>query len=356
MTTRNGVSNLKIMVMVRAWALDFTQGVASSLRSASALRGFSSSNDLRSRLSWRKAQISGVELVFKLRGPSHFTPWSPRTSSSIHTTSGNTMSDSPYAFDAPDADLIVRAPFQSGSEEFKDFHVHKTILSVASAVFRDMFSIPQPLQPPESGTTLPIVQITEFAEVFETFLRLVYPIEPPVIASLQLLDSLFRIAEKYMARGIHARLKPILLSPSFLKDDPILVYAIAHRMDLEEEVKLTIPHTFNTDLIRGIPRDKLGTMTIEAYHSLLVEHSLRRDKIIDAVDEVYRSWGKPLGSCRCAEQLKREIRLQTLGRPFLGGETLEKLFSFVPETKCNTACLLSLLGKRGFFSDLMGRM
>ena len=162
------------------------------------------------------------------------------------------MSDSSYAFDAPDADVIIRAPLQQGSKELKDFRVHKTILSVASTPFRDVFSIPQPPQPAESDTTLPIVQVAESAGDFEIFLRLIYPIEPPVINSLQLVDHL-RLAEKYMATGVHARLKQILFSPSFLRDDPVLVYAIACRANLNKEAIFAILRTLETDLVQGVP-------------------------------------------------------------------------------------------------------
>ena len=90
------------------------------------------------------------------------------------------MSDSPYAFNAPDADVILRAPLKKGSTELKDFRVHKAILSVASTLFSDMFSIPQPPPYAKGDTTLPTVQVAESAEVFELFLRLIYPIaEPP---------------------------------------------------------------------------------------------------------------------------------------------------------------------------------
>ena len=166
------------------------------------------------------------------------------------------MSSSPYTFDAPDADVIVRAPLQQGSEELKDFHVHKVILSVASTLFCDTFSIPQPPQPVESDATLPIVKITESAGVFETFLRLIYPIEPPTVNSLQVVD-LLQVAEKYTATGIHAKLRRFLVSSSFLKADPVLVYAIACRANLDKEARLAIPHTFGIDLVQDVPRDKL---------------------------------------------------------------------------------------------------
>jgi len=269
------------------------------------------------------------------------------------------MSDSPYAFDAPDADVILRAPLQPGSEEFKAFHAHKAVLSVASTLFRGMFSIPQPPQPAEGDTTLPVIPVVEPAGVFETFLRLIYPIEPPVIDSLQLVDDLFRLAEKYMASGVHSRLKKLLLSPSFLKDDPILVYAVACRMNLDEEAKKAIPHTFRIDLVRDIPRNELRMMTVEAYHRLLMEHSLRRDQLIDIVDEVSRSRGLRInGKCHCVVKLRREMRLKFSRSPSLDRETLDMCLSSAQEqyaSEC-TGCLLRPRDSPGFLLEVMRRV
>lgn len=267
------------------------------------------------------------------------------------------MSDSPYTFDAPDADVILRA----GSKEPKDFHVHKVVLAIASTVFRDMFTIPQPPQPAESGIAPPVIPITDPAGVFEIFLRLIYPIEPPVINSLQLVDQLFRVTEKYMASGVHAKLRPILLSPSFLKNDPIYVYIIAHRTNLDKEAKLTIPHTFNIDLIQDIPHNKLRAMTTEEYHTLLIQHSIRRDQIVKVVDEISRKKAGFGDGCRCFGELRREIRLQISRKPFVDRVILEKCVSFVRESvsaiPCNTRyCDLTLEGSPEFLSDLMGRI
>ena len=78
-----------------------------------------------------------------------------------------TMAASSYTFDAQDADVVLRAPLQPGSDQFKDFHAHKTILSIASTLFHDMFSLPQPTT---GDATLPIIPVTELAEIFEVFL------------------------------------------------------------------------------------------------------------------------------------------------------------------------------------------
>jgi hypothetical protein len=237
-------------------------------------------------------------------------------------------SASPCIFDGPDADIILRAPLHPGSNEFKDFHVHKLILSIASAVFRDMFSIPQPPHPASSDATLDVVQLTEFANVLESFLKLIYPVAPPVIDNLRLLDDLFQLADKYVANGVTMKLKQFLVSPSFLKDDPIGVYAVASRSNLEEEVELAISHTYIINIIPSVSAEHLQTMTTRTYHRLLEEHANRRVKILDAFDEALRipaQWrlSNSNASCRCAALLRTEIRLQISEKPFLNMEMLE---------------------------------
>ena len=188
------------------------------------------------------------------------------------------MSSSSYTFDSPDADVILRAPLQPGSDGFKDFHVHKLILSIASTVFRDTFSIPQPPSRTSEDTSLDVVQITEPAEVVEIFLQLIYPIDPPVITDMRLLNDLLRLADKYVAVGVVTKLKKRLVSPAFLKDDPIGVFAVAYRNNFEEEVKVAIPHTFSIDVVRKISEEHIQIMTTKAYHRLLTEHAIHRER------------------------------------------------------------------------------
>ena len=239
------------------------------------------------------------------------------------------MATSSYTFDAHDADAILRAPLQLGLDQFKDFHIHKTILSVASAFFHDMFTLPQPPQPATGGATLPVVPVTESAEDFEVFLQLIYPVEPPTITSLTLVDNLFRLAEKYMANGVHAKLKQILVSSSpsssFLRDDPILVYALACRANLDAEAEMAIPFTFNINLVQDIPRTHLQMMTAETYNRLLTAHAAHRAKLLSAVNQVKPPPYPSECSCglRLYSSLRRDIHLAVWERPFLDKQKLD---------------------------------
>ena len=269
------------------------------------------------------------------------------------------MSASPYIFDGPDPDVILRAPLQSGSYELKDFHVHKLVLSIASITFRDTFSIPQPPRNTSNSDdgTLDVVQVTESANVLEPFLQLIYPVDPPVIENLRLVDDLFRAADKYVAKGITTRLKKLLISPSFLKDDPIGVFTIACCNDLEEEARLALPHTFTIDVLGQISEERLQAMTARAYHRLLTEHALHRKRLMGALDAAWRSLD-PQSRCRCMERLGEKVHIRICGRPFLDRETLENCLACVDNLGCAGAGSGSCIKTRSpfFLFDAMRRI
>ena len=271
------------------------------------------------------------------------------------------MSATSYNFDAPDADVILRTCLRPG---IMDFRVHKTVLSIASTLFQDMFSLPQPPQSATGGTNLPIIPVSEPPEIFEPFLRLIYPIEPPAIDSLQLVDDLFRLAEKYMTSGVHAKLKQILVSPSFLSNDPIWVYAIACRADLNGEAELAIRHTFNIDLIRDISHAHLQTMSTETYNRLLASHVARRVELISALNRVFfPPWDHDGCSCGYRDwfyaRLFKDISLVIWeAPPFLDRWRLDSCLSRltnVPESVCGleSSCRVSSQTISRYFTSIL---
>jgi BTB/POZ domain len=76
-------------------------------------------------------------------------------------------------FDIPDANLIIR------SSDSVDFRVHKPVLAMASPVFKDLFSLPQPSDS-ESDDDLPVVQLPEDSELLHSLVSIIYPV-PTVI-------------------------------------------------------------------------------------------------------------------------------------------------------------------------------
>ena len=270
------------------------------------------------------------------------------------------MSTFSYVFEGPDPDVILRAPLQPGSDEFKDFHVHKLILSIASITFRDTFSIPQPPRHTSDDDTVDIVHVSELANVIETFLQLIYPVDPPLIEDLWLVGDLFRAADKYAAKGITAKLKKFLVSPSFLKDDPIGVFAIACSNNLDEEAGLAVQHTFTIDVVNQISEERLNTMTAKTYHRLLTEHALRRKRLIDALNTSWRSLD-PHSRCSCMAKLEEKVQIRICGRPFLDRETLELCLSLVEGSGCGGGgrfgtCMKQYGGSSVFLSDAISKI
>lgn len=144
----------------------------------------------------------------------------------------------PYQFTANDADIILRTP------ESELFRVHKNILSIASSVFRDMLAVPQP--PSESTQEgdyePPTVDVQDSAEDLEVLLRMIYPVAFPPFNDLNALSSAFVILDKYNTEGLQERLKPLLVSSTFLTADPMRVYAIACRWGFKAEAARAAPY------------------------------------------------------------------------------------------------------------------
>ena len=137
-------------------------------------------------------------------------------------------------FTTSDGDVILRAGPESDSKH--DFRVHKFILSLASSVFKDMFTFPQPPDQNRSEEhQLPIIDIPDPPAVLDTILRLIYPgVEPPKIADLPTLSALLSAADKYNIVSIYPVFRDALKT---LPDSPFRKYIIACRFGFAEEAK-----------------------------------------------------------------------------------------------------------------------
>ena len=125
------------------------------------------------------------------------------------------LADAP--FDHPRADLVLR------SSDDVHFRVLKGILSIASTVFSDMFSIPSP--PSGHQDEIHVVPVSEDSTVLDLALRHIYPVRSPKGDILLYASILAEFARKYQAEVLDDFI------PGYLKDsierDPVGVYAIA---------------------------------------------------------------------------------------------------------------------------------
>jgi hypothetical protein len=90
----------------------------------------------------------------------------------------NSISSPHDTFDVPDANLIIQ------SSDLVNFRVHKPVLAMASPVFKDLFSLPQPSDG-ESVDGLPMVQLSEDSDLLNTLLSMFYPLRPVIPKSYE---------------------------------------------------------------------------------------------------------------------------------------------------------------------------
>ncbi|KZS91922.1 hypothetical protein SISNIDRAFT_456104, partial [Sistotremastrum niveocremeum HHB9708] len=84
-----------------------------------------------------------------------------------------------------DGDIVIR------SSDKTVFKLHKIVLSLASQVFRDMLSLDQAATftaTPENP--LPVVDISESSQTFDGIVRLIYPVSPPDLTSMDFIADL----------------------------------------------------------------------------------------------------------------------------------------------------------------------
>ncbi|THG94661.1 hypothetical protein EW026_g6850 [Hermanssonia centrifuga] len=183
--------------------------------------------------------------------------------------------DNVDVFTKPEADVIVRS-----SDEI-EFRVHKFILSTASCIFADTFSVPQPEsfkvvddelddEGGEDGEDdLPIVALTEDAETLRVILRTLYADGISTIEDLGLLARVLAAAEKYEMAGIISTLAPFLHTTRFLESEPLRVFAIAYHFTLTEAILMAAKATLLHPSPSSLPPE-LECLPTHVYHKLLL--------------------------------------------------------------------------------------
>jgi hypothetical protein len=98
------------------------------------------------------------------------------------------------------ADIIIQ------SCDFINFRVHKLVLSLSSPCFGDMFSLPQPSDQ-EDIDGLPVVRLSEDADVLNCLLTMLYPIPSIIPNSYNKTLMLLAASQKYDMDGIQSRIR-----------------------------------------------------------------------------------------------------------------------------------------------------
>src|SRR5258708_27749785 len=174
-------------------------------------------------------------------------------------------------FDAPDADVILR----SDDARPIDFKVHRCILTAGSPFLQTVFSLPQPKC--TSNDPIPILDVAEPSVILDPFLRFLYPVPDPEVPNLDALVPLMNTAAKYDMTAVIDRLRMLLVSPAFLETEPVRVFAIASRFDLEEEAKIASKHTLRVRVLDVPLCEDLRHISAHSYYRLLELHQRREE-------------------------------------------------------------------------------
>ncbi|KAG9018312.1 hypothetical protein FRB95_004624 [Tulasnella sp. JGI-2019a] len=152
----------------------------------------------------------------------------------------------PEPFDtASPGDCIIRS---SDGLEYKVFRV---LLSLASPVFLSMFDLPQPAtNDTEWEEGLPTISVSETSTTLSTLLLLLYPATVVRIPNYDLAVEVIKAYDKYDINidSLHPFLHDALISEEGLASNPLGVYALAWRLNMQEEAQKASRYLHSVDL------------------------------------------------------------------------------------------------------------
>jgi len=163
-------------------------------------------------------------------------------------TRANSATSLPEPLEVPGASLIIR------SSDLVNFRVHKPVLAMASPFFKDLLSLPQPSDS-ESIDGLPVVQLSEDAELLNSLISMLYPVRPVIPKSYDKVLYLLAACQKYDMIQVQSSIRAEVNRGSFpapVGTEVFRAYAIASSKGLISEMEsaahLTLDHpmTFET--------------------------------------------------------------------------------------------------------------
>ena len=252
----------------------------------------------------------------------------------------------------PDADVILRA---SGG---KEFHAHKLVLSLASPMFRDMFSVPQP--PTTKPSQLPTVDVDDSPEALEIFLLIIYPARKPLIDDIQTLASVLRLADKYDAKDV-LDIQRDYLPSTYNSLPPIQMYAILCACGREEEAGAAARRVPFASLKTLDSSPLLQLMTIAQYQQLVSFMTARDQRMREIVNKHHEDIGKG-GRYSCkdtAHSLYSSTIVATIQAAFEADPCtrVEKALGLVVSApctfpQCEVSCRYNVAGVRKYAEEL----
>ncbi|KAI0057406.1 hypothetical protein BV25DRAFT_1918924 [Artomyces pyxidatus] len=150
-----------------------------------------------------------------------------------------------------DATKYYGAPFDDAgagitlrSSDLVNFRVYKVILAKASPVFKDMFSQGPAMREAdekETGTghdQSTVFPVPEDSHTLAALLTLCYPLDPPILSTLEEMASVIAAAKKYGMDPAYKLATRTFAESQLLRERPRMAYGIMCRYRLEHEARV----------------------------------------------------------------------------------------------------------------------
>ncbi|KAH9014705.1 hypothetical protein EDB85DRAFT_857867 [Lactarius pseudohatsudake] len=202
----------------------------------------------------------------------------------------------PQCLDLPDANIIVR------SSDQVSFPVRKSVLAMSSPFFKDLLSLPQPPDG-ELVDGLPVVQLSEDADLLNSLISLLHPISPVIPSSYEKVFALLAACQKYDMESVQSNIRAgIKLGrfPAPVGDEAFRAYAIASGLglipEMENAARLTLGHPMTFESLG----EQLRSFEGRALCDLVRYRKRCRDNLVSCLDSFFdvRSRYEMWAGCR----------------------------------------------------------
>jgi hypothetical protein len=186
----------------------------------------------------------------------------------------------PECLDISNADVVVQ------SSNFANFRIHKAILASSSQFFRDMFSLPQPSDG-ETVDGLPVVRLSEDAELVRALITVLYPIPSQIPTSYERVLALLAAAQKYDMSFVQSSIRAEVIRrglPALTEAQAFRAFAIAFSNNLSPEIGTTARLTLDFPLTFESLGDELRLFRGSALRELAGFRKRCRDDIVSCLE------------------------------------------------------------------------
>ncbi|KAF8892200.1 hypothetical protein BD779DRAFT_1642922 [Infundibulicybe gibba] len=191
-----------------------------------------------------------------------------------------------YFSDTDDADIILH------SSDNVEFHTHRILLSLASPLFKDMFTLPQnPTMETDMEATQHIIPMSENSCVLRHFLTWCDPRTEFVCDKWADIPGVLKLADKYDVVSLRDTVKRMIMSSYWIRANPLGVYAIATEYQFDDLACRAARSSLKLFLGESLSVPEMGSISAIDFHDLLRYHHKCGKKAMGATTDL--SWMQP---------------------------------------------------------------